>query len=300
MKVSFCCERFGANTTSALARFMTVALVLSCLSWSCADGTVPDQVNSVEDGAEDLTGDGVEDLAGDEGTDGAGDGSLTTDTDEQDGDELDGAVDGGTDGSNDESHTTDQPDESAAEDTTDEGETEDAAVDEDGHAADTVDTDGPDSDGDATVSCVNDDGCTIGEQWCVGGECVPCENSGTRCAIECDHGWETYSRNGCTPCECAPTNACVSDETCETEGDQCYAGEFCWDWCPPGDPSCCFGNICSAPGCSGSPSGLTCRTRGCAQGQSCATDLDSCASTGCSCNGLNWLCRADCEKTSCR
>ena len=151
-------------------------------------------------------------------------------------------------------------------------------VEEDGSSGDTADT--PDSSDGGIPACTSDEECTFGEQWCVGGDCVPCDNSGTACRILCDNGWRTYSRHGCSPCECAPTNACESDDTCETDGDVCYAGDFCWDWCPEGDPSCC-------------------RVCGCPKGQSCLTNVDVCASSGCSCNGTNWLCFADCIKVSC-
>lgn len=139
--------------------------------------------------------------------------------------------------------------------------------------------------------CATDADCEEGSEWCEGGSCVACDNSGLACRIACPAGWSTYTRNGCHPCACAPENDCTSDGECHT-GDKCYAGAFCWDWCPPGDPSCCYGNLCSAPGCTPPPP-TGCSERGCPIGERC--DLESgCAPSGCFCGEAGWGCTADC------
>ena len=103
--------------------------------------------------------------------------------------------------------------------------------------------------------CKTDAACAEGMQWCDEGKCVPCDNSGLACDMACPMGWDFYERNGCVPCACAPTNACTSDGDCGL-GNACYAGAFCWDWCPPDDATCCYGNICSASGSPQCSSGL--------------------------------------------
>ena len=143
--------------------------------------------------------------------------------------------------------------------------------------------------------CATDSDCVSGEQWCVGGSCVPCDNGGLVCDIFCIEGWTTYERNGCFPCECAPINDCVTNANCPgpIEGIEvkCYAGNFCWDWCPAGDPSCCFGNTCGPVGCP-DPNPTGCFITGCPVGQSCV-NMD-CASSSCACDGQAWACDADC------
>lgn len=157
--------------------------------------------------------------------------------------------------------------------------------------------DAGDTDGGPTA-CDDDSDCTEGEEWCVGGECVECDNSGLLCDIACSFGWETYERNGCFPCACAPTNDCASDDDCE--GGVCAAGEFCWDWCPDGDPSCCLGNVCVSGGCEGPPP-VGCVTRGCPEGGTCQDFETSgvCVSSGCSCADGLWNCTDDCGGGSC-
>lgn len=151
----------------------------------------------------------------------------------------------------------------------------------------------------ACPACVSDADCTFGGEWCVGGECVPCDNSGQLCDIICYEGWSTYSRNGCSPCECAPINDCVADSDCPSAGGQaakCYAGQFCWDWCPPDDPTCCFGNTCNTAGCDGGPP-VGCLQVGCPLGAQCTTDL--CSSSSCFCDGAFWSCTDDCGGGTC-
>jgi len=77
----------------------------------------------------------------------------------------------------------------------------------------------------------------------------------------------------------------------------CYAGAFCWDWCPPDDPSCCFGNICTGAGCTGSPP-VGCVRRGCPSGQTC--EMSGCVSSSCFCGGSSgWGCTDDCGGGTC-
>lgn len=96
------------------------------------------------------------------------------------------------------------------------------------------------------TTCTSDSDCTSGEEWCEGGLCVTCDNSGPACFIDCPEGTDLYQRNGCSPCECKPTSACASDGDCAS-GEICQAGGECLFWCPDGDPSCCYGNTCTAP-----------------------------------------------------
>lgn len=145
--------------------------------------------------------------------------------------------------------------------------------------------------------CSTDADCLKGEEWCVGGSCVPCDNSGLMCNIQCEFGWLPYTRNGCYPCACAPPNECGADTDCGDPTHQCYTGNFCWDWCPPEDPSCCYGNTCSPAGCSG-PNPAGCVKTGCQPGQQCTT-LNACSASTCSCSGAFWLCTKDCGGGKC-
>ena len=179
--------------------------------------------------------------------------------------------------------------------TTDTGGTDTGGTDTGGTDTGGADTGGTDGGG---TACDTDADCTAGEEWCVGGECVECDNGGLVCDIACAFGWETYERNGCFPCACAPTNQCTSDGDCD--GGTCYAGAFCWDWCPAGEPSCCFGNVCSGNGCPG-PNPVGCITRGCPEGAECQ-DFSAggeCVSSNCGCSGGSWVCTDDCGGGSC-
>ena len=97
--------------------------------------------------------------------------------------------------------------------------------------------------GEGGGACSSDSDCTAGEEWCEGGVCIECDNSGLFCRIECAEGESLYTRNECRPCDCAPINECLTDEECEG-WQECTAGDECLDWCPAGDPSCCYGNWC--------------------------------------------------------
>jgi hypothetical protein len=148
------------------------------------------------------------------------------------------------------------------------------------------------------VRCTNDSMCPAGTSWCERGRCRPCDNGGLLCDIACSDGWSTYERNGCHPCECAPPNACRSDAECGP-GNECYAGAFCWDWCPPDDPTCCFGNVCSTAGCAPPPP-TGCRVRGCPMGQTCGTSsAGACAPSSCVCGSSGWGCTRDCGGGTC-
>jgi len=97
--------------------------------------------------------------------------------------------------------------------------------------------------------CSNDADCGYGVEWCSGGRCVACDNTGSSCDLACPDGEALYERNGCFACACAPESECIMDGECPAppgEIPECVAGSFCWDWCPPGEPSCCYGNTCSA------------------------------------------------------
>ena len=153
--------------------------------------------------------------------------------------------------------------------------------------------------GGSGTSCTSDADCATGTEWCEGGRCVACDNSGLLCDIACmPSGWSTYTRNGCNPCECAPPSECTEDSDCRVMGDAgtCVAGEFCW--CAARTPDCCMGNICAAPGCTPPPP-EGCIRRGCARGVPCIVGDGSCASSGCDCDGSDWVCTEDCGGGRC-
>jgi hypothetical protein len=146
--------------------------------------------------------------------------------------------------------------------------------------------------------CKSDAECAFGKEWCDKGACVACDNSGLACKILCPFEWKLYVRNGCTPCACAPENQCEKDEECKQFfGNHCYAGNFCWDWCPPGDPTCCYGNTCGNAGCT-PPSPVGCKKTGCPLGLTCTEG--GCAPSGCACaGGGQWACTDDCGGGTC-
>jgi hypothetical protein len=151
---------------------------------------------------------------------------------------------------------------------------------------------GPDGGGGG--SCMRDDDCVFGAEWCVDGTCVACDNTGTACDLACGLGWDFPTRHGCTPCRCAPSNACTLDADCGS-GLVCIAGAWCWEGClPTGDPRCCQGNVCAGESCP-TPPPHGCRTRGCPMGQDCRTDM-GCAPSNCGCGAGDpgWICTADC------
>jgi hypothetical protein len=147
--------------------------------------------------------------------------------------------------------------------------------------------------------CSSDGECLAGVEWCESGFCVPCDNTGSACDLTCTQGWSLYERNGCQPCDCAPPNDCTVDGQCPSSGPgagKCYAGNHCWDWCPAGDPSCCFGNQCSMAGCP-DPNLAGCMKTGCEPGQQCLNS--GCNPTECTCNGTSWECGSDCAGGEC-
>lgn len=92
-------------------------------------------------------------------------------------------------------------------------------------------------------TCSSDNECTAGAEWCEGGRCVECDNSGILCRIACEPGTTLYRRNGCSPCACVPESECTSDDECAA-WQRCAPGTECLDWCPEDDPTCCYGNRC--------------------------------------------------------
>lgn len=182
-------------------------------------------------------------------------------------------------------------------------------------AAPSMDGSGNDASGDAGVDaaidsgpdaapCATDDDCAFGSEWCEGGECVACDNrggdDGSLCGSVCARGRYRYTRNGCTPCECVIVNRCQSDSDCaelDPENPTCYAGGVCPDWCPGGDPSCCFGgNRCGAAGCEGTSYPAGCIGTGCPYGSVCSTDTEFCTPSSCFCEPEigSFACTADC------
>jgi hypothetical protein len=164
-------------------------------------------------------------------------------------------------------------------------------------ANNTTSTQGTGGTGGTGSACATDNDCAASMEWCVNGACAPCDNSAPLCDIACMDGWNTYERNGCLPCACAPVNDCMIDADCTNGPGECYAGSFCWDWCPPGDPTCCFGNLCSVPGCP-DPHPVGCFSRGCPAGQDCTSSGCSPSSCGCDGNG-GWVCTDDCGGGTC-
>jgi len=172
----------------------------------------------------------------------------------------------------------------------------DVDADADGDVDADTDTDADvDTDVDADGACTSDSMCTAGEEWCEGGVCVPCDNGGLACDIDCISDWSTYQRNGCFPCACAPPNECTADADCG-EGGHCYAGAMCWDWCE-GDVSCCMGNVCSPAGCT-EPPPVGCFVRGCPVGLECSME-SGCASSGATCTDAGWASTPDCNGGVC-
>jgi hypothetical protein len=96
---------------------------------------------------------------------------------------------------------------------------------------------------DGATPCATDADCTPGAQWCEENACVDCDNSALLCRIACPEGTGLVTRNECHPCVCEADNACLSDGDCGPS-QRCEPGDDCLDWCPDGDPSCCYGNTC--------------------------------------------------------
>jgi len=95
-------------------------------------------------------------------------------------------------------------------------------------------------------SCTVDEDCEngYGRAWCAEGVCVPCDNTGTVCDLDCPNGF-VPPRNGCQPCECAPL-------PCEEVGeDYCTCDVMCMDFsvCEAGLGRC-VEDICALIDCA--------------------------------------------------
>ena len=124
--------------------------------------------------------------------------------------------------------------------------------------------------------CQADDDCPFG-LVCTTGQCVECPSQGA-----CAFPLAPALRNGCVSCVTA--GDCSSDADCDVDSI-CYAGRNCLPGCL-GDPSCCSGNICAAPGC-GSAAELDCSIVGCEPGAVCNV-VDP--GHFCACESGQWLC----------
>lgn len=82
-----------------------------------------------------------------------------------------------------------------------------------------------------------------------------------------------------------PASECSSNADCPSN-ETCYAGAQCEEGCS--EPSCCFGNHCSQPGCGANRPPL-CLAFGCSKGESC---LAACDATSCECDGADWVCES--------
>ena len=114
-----------------------------------------------------------------------------------------------------------------------------------------------------------------------------CPTEPVSCPGPCEHGFQPQllGRNGCAVCECVPPSECTGSADCPSD-QICYAGAQCEDACS--DPTCCFGNHCSRPGCGSSRPPL-CLAFGCSDGESC---LAACDATSCECDGAVWTCES--------
>jgi hypothetical protein len=53
--------------------------------------------------------------------------------------------------------------------------------------------------------CTTDEDCGFGAEWCEGGRCVTCDNTGELCDLACTEGFVfAPERHGCQPCACVP------------------------------------------------------------------------------------------------
>lgn len=149
----------------------------------------------------------------------------------------------------------------------------------------------------STMACKSHADCPD-QTVCEGFQCVPCaKSSASACPSECPWpSWKAqpFNRNRCALCECAPPSMCTSDADCGA-GLQCYRGQQCQEGC--NDPSCCFGNFCSQPGCENPPA-LSCSIVGCAIGP-CVGD-NACEPAACKCDGKAFECTTDCTSAVCK
>ncbi len=124
--------------------------------------------------------------------------------------------------------------------------------------------------------CVTDVDCAWGAEWCEGGWCTPCDNSGLVCNLFCSNGF-VAPRNGCQPCECAPaTCTWVGSGGCGC-GSSCPAGSVC-----EAGLGRCVEDSCANVDCAGPCDPL----RGCIAPE-CATDADCrLVYSSCSCQAV--------------
>ena len=133
---------------------------------------------------------------------------------------------------------------------------------------------------------------------CVKNTCQTCDKAPGGCPTACPFGFkqQVFMRNGCTVCECAPTNECMRDTDCGSN-EHCYTGQQCSDGCK--DPSCCFGNLCAVPGCQDT-SKVSCTRVGCASGH--CLDSGKCVTPPvCKClaPSQSWWCDETCSDAQC-
>lgn len=138
------------------------------------------------------------------------------------------------------------------------------------------------SSADMPGACTLDTHCPPGS-WCLNDSCLPCEP-----APACPSGWQTLPRNGCD--WCVPENDCTSDEHCG-DGYACYPGQTCLPGCEPGDPACCYGNLCDAVGC-GTTEGVDCLLVGCPEDRACVGG-DEAPACLCDADLGTWLCSVE-------
>ena len=133
-------------------------------------------------------------------------------------------------------------------------------------------------------ACTTHGQCAFGTV-CGDYSCQACPAEPASCPGPCAYGFQPLLivRNGCGLCECVPPSQCTGNADCQN-GETCYAGTQCQDGCS--DPTCCFGNHCSQPGCEGTRPPL-CLAFGCSNGGSC---LAACDATSCACDGAGWIC----------
>jgi hypothetical protein len=150
---------------------------------------------------------------------------------------------------------------------------------------------------DCPKRCRDDSACLFGREWCTEGLCTSCTPPPVECFNTCPRGWIPRMRNGCHTCQCMPPSQCHADVDCGA-GLVCYAGASCPSGCQPGDPSCCEGNFCSPPSCTG-PAPAGCMLMGCPEGNTCV--IRGCTPLYCKCDRATgtWQCATDCAGGVC-
>ncbi|HWA74643.1 MAG TPA: hypothetical protein VG937_20000 [Polyangiaceae bacterium] len=128
----------------------------------------------------------------------------------------------------------------------------------------------------SACGCRDDSQCPP-QAWCINSQCVPCPPP-----VSCRPPLFQLVRKDCP--WCITTSNCHADPDCGPNG-VCYAGTPCPPGCE-GNPACCHGCICGAPGC-GPTDGLDCSVVGCPDGYWC--DMPDGPAT-CACVDGLWLC----------